>query len=325
MRGVSLILALAAAAAGSFAEAQEIGPPLSPILAAAAPALQEVGSIALRPALPSTQFSNGFGDFDLAQAGQAAGADSSAEAGGPSPRRAFLYSALVPGAGEYYAGAKRKAAVFFGLEVLAWSLYAIWDGKGKEIEDEFRGTADEHFNPNDYVTWRITNTSDKTPITHDLPCKNYIDIYRPRGSNRATGEFGDCPGSEVQQYYELIGKYDQFVAGWSDLRDATGNLTQPVQVDSAKNFDSDIRQAYEDRRDDSNRYLKRAITVAGLALINHVFSAIDAGRTAGRAGAARDRSDEIQQARLLGQTRLLVALQPRGRDTVPMLMALRRF
>ena len=281
--------------------------------------------MALRSALPSTQFSAGFGELDLAEAGQAAGADSSAGAGGPSPRRAFLYSALVPGAGEYYAGAKRKAAVFFGLEGLAWSLYAIWDGKGNDIEDEFRGTADKHFNPLDYLAWRETNTSNKTPITHDLPCEKYIDHYWPTKSNRATGEFGDCAGSEVQQYYELIGKYDQFVAGWSDLRDATGNPPQPVHVDSAKNFDSDIRQAYEDRRDDSNRYLKRAITVAGLALINHVFSAIDAARTAARPGAARDRFAEIQQARLLGQTRLLVALQPRGHDTVPMLLALRRF
>ena len=141
-----------------------------------------------------------------------------------------------------------------------------------------------------------------------------------------TRDFGDCAGSEVQQYYELIGKYDQFIAGWSDLRNVTtGNHVNPKDVDSAKNFDSVIRQDYEDRRDDSNRYLKRAITVSSLALINHVFSAIDAARTAARSGRASDRFDEIQQARLLGQTRLLMALQPRGRDAVPMLLALRRF
>ena len=319
MRGVSLILVLAGVAASSSAEAQVIGRPSSPLVAAAAPALEGGGSIRLHPALPSTRFSTGSGELNLAEAGQAHGAGPSTGAGGPSPRRAFLYSALVPGAGEYYAGAKRKAALFFGLEILAWSLYATWDGKGNEIEEEFRATADEHFNPLDYLAWRETNTSNKTPITHDLPCEEYIEQYM------ATGGFGDCSGIDVQQYYELIGKYDQFVAGWSDLRDASGNPTQPVQVDSAKNFDSDIRQAYEDRRDDSNRYLKRAITVAGLALINHVFSAIDAARPASRAGEARERFEASQQARSPGQTRLLVALQPRGRDAVPMLMALRRF
>ena len=229
-----------------------------------------------------------------------------------SPGKALVMSALLPGAGEYYAGAKKKAAVFFGLEVLAWSLYVTWDGKGNDIEDEFRLKADEEFRPEDYLAWRETNTSNKTPITHELPCEKYIEIYK---ADR--GNFGDCAGSEVQQYYELIGKYDQFVAGWSDLRDANGNPTQPVQVDSAKNFDSEIRQAYEDRRDDSNRHLKRAINVAGLALINHVISGVDAARMA--RGGAQD------QARREPRTRLRVAMQPASRGSVPMLMAFRSF
>ena len=233
--------------------------------------------------------------------------------GDPSPRKAFFLSALVPGAGEYYAGARRKATVFFGLEALAWTLYFTWDGKGNDIEEEFRRTADEQFSPSDYLAWRETNTSNKTPITHDLPCEEYVvNIYV-----RDPGNFGDCGASEVQQYYELIGKYDQFVAGWSDLHDANGNPTQPVQVDSAKNFDSDIRQAYEDRRDDSNRYLKRAINMAGFALINHVISAVDAARTA--------RGPIQGKARLERRTRLMLAMQPAPGGRVPMLMAFRRF
>ena len=34
---------------------------------------------------------------------------------GPSVRRAFLFSALVPGTGQYYAGSKKKAAAFLGV------------------------------------------------------------------------------------------------------------------------------------------------------------------------------------------------------------------
>ena len=250
---------------------------------------------------------------------QAVSGSVSASGGGITPRRAFLYSVLVPGLGEWMAGARKRALVFFGVEALTLGLWSSWTSKGNDAEDEFRAVADENWDPLDYIVWRGSRNARNSSITHALPCSSYVDTYLE------TGKFTGCDDTEIQQYYELIGKYDQFVAGWSDLRDATGNPTQPVHVDSAKNFDSDIRQAYEDRRDDSNRYLKRAITVAGLALINHVFSAIDAARTAARPGAARDRFAEIQQARLLGQTRLLVALQPRGHDTVPMLMALRRF
>jgi len=57
-----------------------------------------------------------------------------------------------------------------------------------------------------------------------------------------------CPESEAQQYYELVGKYDQFVSGWSDLTDANGSPVQPSPVDSVELYNSDMRLKYDECR-----------------------------------------------------------------------------
>ena len=104
-----------------------------------------------------------------------------------------------------------------------------------------------------------------------------------------------------QQYYEMIGKYEQFVWGWDDvqaLTDSTGK--------------SENRLAYEDMRHDSNTYLKRAGYAAGFILLNHIVSAIDASI------AARARSE----GEASGKFGVHFALD--RRDT-PMLFLSRRF
>ena len=135
-----------------------------------------------------------------------------------------------------------------------------------------------------------------------------------------TGNFKGCDAAEIQQYYELIGKYDQFAAGWTDLVWVeTGNRAQSTEVDSVENFLSEQRLSYEVRRDDSNKYLKRASTLTGLIMINHVFSAIDAARV------ARLRSAGVDEAALARRTRMAVVMQPWQRGQVPMLMAYKPF
>ena len=231
-----------------------------------------------------------------------------------SPRRAFLYSVLVPGLGEWYAGAKKRGLVFFGIEAVAVGVWASWKGKGNDKEDEFRAVADEKWDPLNYLAWRGSTISRNSSITHALPCSSYVDVYLE------TGKFKGCEDAEIQQYYELLGKYDQFAAGWTDLvRVETGNAAQPTEVDSVENFLSERRLTYEIQRDDSNRYLKRASTLTGLILINHVFSAIDAARV------ARARSEGMDEAALRRRTRMAFVMQPWQRGHVPMLMAYKPF
>jgi hypothetical protein len=233
-----------------------------------------------------------------------------------SPGKAFLLSALVPGLGEWYAGSKARSVLFVGIEALALGLYFNWNGEGNRIEDEFRATARDKWSPTDYRTWRNSTISRNSSITHALPCSSLI--FRVEVETGGLEGLADCNSSEKQQYYELIGKYDQFISGWSDVKEVeTGNLVQPTQVDSVEKYESTTRFAYEIRRDESNKFLKRASGVAGLILVNHVFSAIDASRV------ARTRNSE--RASLERRTRFAFVYRPWDSHQVPMVMAYKPF
>ena len=83
-----------------------------------------------------------------------------------------------------------------------------------------------------------------------------------------------------------------------------------ADVDSVENFHSERRLRYEGDRDESNRFLKRASTISGVILINHVISAIDAARV------ARARAAGADEAALRQRTRFALVMQ-----RVPMLVA----
>ena len=239
-----------------------------------------------------------------------------------SPKRAFLMSLLVPGTGEFWAGSKKRAALFFGLEMVGLGTYLSWDGKGNDLEDEFRARADTTYNPWNYLAWRDSRNSRFSSITHVLPCSSFVKAA-PYSSNRdaVPNAIRNCPGSEKQQFYELIGKYDQFVSGWGDVYrddrdDGEGNRVEFTEVDSAENFQSATRLSYEIDRDESNKYLKRASNVLGLILVNHVLSSIDAARVARARGLGQD------EAVIDRRTRFGVALGGSS-GTTPLLMAYR--
>ena len=249
---------------------------------------------------------------------------------GKSSKRAFLFSALVPGLGEWYAGSKKRGLIFFGAEAALVGMWVAWTGKGNDLEEEFRAVADEHWDPDQTIlAWRGSTISNNSSITHALPCSSEVVGYSveaiPEGKLQAgeklsaldrSAAFGGCAPSQIQQYYELIGKYDQYVAGWDDVvRRSTGNAAAPTEVDSVENFHSERRLRYEDQRDESNRFLKRASTISGIILINHVISAIDAARV------ARARAAGADEASLQRRTRLALVMQPWVRGRVPMLVA----
>ncbi len=167
-----------------------------------------------------------------------------------SPKKAFLFSLLVPGLGELYSGAKKRGIAFLGIEIASWISYGIFRDRGNDIEKEFRAFADQNWGRERYLEW-LSSGSTRGDTTHVLPSKE----------------------EDIQQYYELIGKYDQFVYGWEDRSkgpNSDGSFDRTYTVTSV------IREQYEDRRDDSNRNLKRASFSTGAVLFNHVVSAVDA-------------------------------------------------
>lgn len=175
-----------------------------------------------------------------------------------SVKKGLFMSAALPGAGQLYNGNYIKAAAFIAAEAAGWTLYITQNKKGNDIDAEFRAFADEHWSENDYWDWIAR---------HSGIDRNDIEALREwEGENFSHGLHRE----KDQQYYEMIGKYDQFNYAWDDSD--IGLLDE--------GFDKSKRSAnrlyYEERRAASNAAFKRATTGATIVLFNHIVSALDA-------------------------------------------------
>lgn len=178
-----------------------------------------------------------------------------------STKRAFIYSLLLPGAGEYYAESKTKTAVFLGMEVAFWFGYFYYHNKAQDKENEFKDYANKYWDDSLYIQFLSDScgtTSDRDPCVHAGGTTTYWTEHLPDTKN--------------QQYYEMIGKYDQFEAGWDN---------------------SAQRENYMDMRYDSNKLFDKAKYATMAALANHLLSAFDAAWTAKKYNQKADRFAQI--------------------------------
>ncbi|MCR4440099.1 MAG: hypothetical protein QHJ34_12695 [bacterium] len=174
-----------------------------------------------------------------------------------SPLLGGLASAAIPGAGQVYAGSHWKALGFVAVEVASWVFYAHWDKDSDRIKAQFHQFADAHWREDEYWAWIALESG--LPAS-DLPALRQWE--REHFSHFLHEE-------KDQQYYEMIGKYDQFNIGWDDTNTPRGR-------DSAR------RDYYETLRDKSNKAYKKAATCQMIALANHGLSALDAAWTVSR-------------------------------------------
>jgi len=158
-----------------------------------------------------------------------------------SPGKAFIFSALAPGSGQLYVGAKR-GYVYLGIEAVAWTSSYFFHQSGKQKEDEYMDFADGH--------WTEPQLGDSIGVRPDGSIIPYDQEHQDRIRYFRENDKG--------HYYEDIGKYVYYTAGWD-----MGTLDD-----------------YLDMRDDSNRLLKNSSYAMMASVVNHVVSAVDALRLA---------------------------------------------
>jgi hypothetical protein len=196
-----------------------------------------------------------------------------------SPLRAGLYSALIPGAGQFYTESYWQSAAFFGAEVLTWIIYATYENKGDRQTDLFQKYADEHWSVIRYADWISNNYSSYYDV-NIIPVRpadisvepwKYVNwdklnvVEEQIGSNgNTTGFTHKLPPHGDQQYYELIGKYAQFGGGWDD---AAGFSTGDV---IAQNVSAKFLK-YSGMRGDANNFYTIASTASFVIVANHVL------------------------------------------------------
>jgi hypothetical protein len=213
-----------------------------------------------------------------------------------SVRKAVLFSAVLPGSGQFYAKSYVKAAVFLAVEVTAWTVNISYTKKGDQKDSEFKQYAQQNWNelrywsyvnwdnqgkeeyasllvPENYISMRTFDDGrvwyviDETYFNEnrDMILNNLRQIEEREYSHR-------LPTTTTQQYYEMIGKYPgQFGNAWSDAS-FDRSYSGPDNITYNNNF-------YMDMRDEANRYYDIAQYGLMAVLINHVVSSIDAGFT----------------------------------------------
>jgi hypothetical protein len=164
-------------------------------------------------------------------------------------RKAFLYSFVIPGAGQIYTGSKIKAVLFLGVEALGWTGYFTYQGRGDDKTGLFENYANTYWSRQRYAGF-LETVPPEHHFTHKLPATN------------------------TQQYYEMIGKYDQFVYGWDDTE------PQPPPYGDVANAYSAHRLHYEDMRHDANNQYDRATKSLILVMFNHLVSGFEAALAA---------------------------------------------
>jgi hypothetical protein len=184
-----------------------------------------------------------------------------------------VLSALLPGAGEFYGENYLKAGIFFGIELLAWGTYLYFERKGDKKTDEYYAYADQYWSINEYARFlKNNNFRENSQINPDEQNRAILE-EQIRICERANFSH-TLPEYKSQQYYELIGKYQNFQGGWTNLVNRPN--TDPGSAYYYETYRDPIFTAYAVEREKANDFYEYAKIGPVTAIINHILSAADA-------------------------------------------------
>jgi len=152
----------------------------------------------------------------------------------------MLASAVLPGAGEALMGHKR-GYLMMALDIFAWTQVVKYGNEGEDLRQDYYDFADAHYTDANLV-------EGYNPSSTDIDRGGEGAIYFPDvGPINDESELENLPlyvtvEADRREYYENLGKWDQFIFGWDDY--------QRASIDRAE-FDyeptmtiSDIRQPW---------------------------------------------------------------------------------
>lgn len=222
---------------------------------------------------------------------------------------AFGLSALVPGAGQAYNRQWLKAGIMVAAEVALVTSYVVSKNRGDDGTTAYQSFAEKFWSPLRYASWLNDYTehlegqaggtiadpivistlvqgvdftqSDSWSQAERSAVRDLFDqiravegqVYHPNGASFSH----KLPYFAEQQYYELVGKYDQFAPGWDDYgywqggEEAYDQYIHPDHDELSARFVS-----YADDHGQANDYLRQASRISVLILANHFISAVDA-------------------------------------------------
>ena len=203
--------------------------------------------------------------------------DSAARAA-PNPGIAFVASAILPGAGQYYAGAERWPP-FLAVEAWAWIKYFQRRSQGRELEGRYRDLAwsvarristeerrDSVFTYYEAIAEHgESGLFDADPLTATIEPEGNRATFNGQQWERAKelffrGATNPVPGSA---------EYDRALAYYR------ANAIPPRYTWSWRNSELEFRE-YRETIARSDEAFRGATRMLGVIFANHVVSAVDA-------------------------------------------------
>jgi hypothetical protein len=177
-----------------------------------------------------------------------------------------VLSAILPGAGQVYNEDWWIAGIFVAVEAALITTAVVYDNKGDDQTAYFENFADENWSVVKYAEY-LNSKGANVEINSDESLPPWERIVSWSQLNAAEEQYAK-PGSHKlhphgeQQYYELIGKYHQYIPGWPG-ENSTSNPPQ-IMLD------------YSQMRGEANDYYNTSSTAIVGVYINHILSAAEA-------------------------------------------------
>jgi TM2 domain-containing membrane protein YozV len=183
-----------------------------------------------------------------------------------SPIVGAVLSGIIPGAGQFYAKKYLKSAVFFAVEAGLWIAYSIFEKKGDEQTDNYQRYADANWSMKKYGQWLKEQQFEHSQGIDTS--QNYIILRQQINYCEEYNFSHQLPPPGEQQYYEVIGKYRNYMIGWSQVFGITRNDWDKVPIPPQIDW-------YMNERQKANDFYNRGSITLSVIIINHLLSAAD--------------------------------------------------
>ncbi len=178
----------------------------------------------------------------------------------------FLLSALVPGLGEATMG-YRHGYVMMAADVAAWIGVKHYHDLGYEKKDEYLAYADVHWSEDKLAAaFGVGGGVGEYPGTFYYGVDDYQDL-----------SLWIPIEADEREYYENLGKWDQFVFGWDDFFDPINIPEYGLDATSAALKDPRVsahREIYRALRKDSNDQFDTRDKLVYFNMLMRVFSLV---------------------------------------------------
>jgi len=237
-----------------------------------------------------------------------------------SPVLAGILSGILPGSGEIYTGQYVKAAVFLAVEAASITTAMIYNHKGNYQTAFFEWYNNQNWSPVRYAQWTLHNIGNINSSVTDASKyqtggSNQVIIYNNAGvatgvnwanlnaleSDLGTTGSGSGYSHELaifgsQDFYEITGKYPQFVAGWSTFPYGAPNYNYT----DFNNYVLPQMLWYAHQRGIANQLYQTSYFFVGALYVNHLLSILDAVWSAHQYNNRLAMNVSIQNASLAG-------------------------